>query len=289
MATIPNSTELIYLTYEASDGGKNYLSHDESFKNTDLPILDVLITHEESEKMLIHSPDGATEAAPAYGQDRRFTVFAQGAMIYGKYSDYMRKHGCACCALTTMLRAYSNKYCELSPEETLAIVEKTHVPRMSWYINYLRPMLLQMPIMLYGISRILESEGIANRYIRCFTDDEAVKEIKKHLLSGRPVIVKTSRKRRDNSKIADRRDTKYAGTNHTQILLGMTRAGKVIYADSAKRSWSGDRQRLKETELEDMINYMFPQQIKSNANYYWGRKRTGGYILIDVPLIEIPR
>ena len=106
-------------------------------------------------------------------------------------------------------------------------------------------------------------------YIRCGED-------------GKPVIIETSRMRRHNGKIADRRDNKYTGSNHTQILLGMTPAGKVIFADSADRKWSGSRQRLKEADLEDMIDYMFPQKFTSDTHKYFPcRSGTGGYILVD--------
>lgn len=258
----------VRLTSERDASGEVYLKYDETFENTDVPELNVLICDAEGDSA------GGSHA-------RELTVFFQKAMAYGKYSAYMSKHGCACCALTTMLRGFSERYRGLRPEDTLAKVEKSHLSKVERFINYMRPMLLQMPVTLNAISKILTAEGIANRYIKSFSDREAVAEIETHLLSGRPVMIETSRKRRENGKIVDRNDNKYAGTNHTQILLGMTRDGKAVYADSADRSWTGSRQRLKEADLDDMINYMFPQQRPSNVNYYWGRKRTGGYILID--------
>ena len=269
-----------YLKLETSDSGETYISYDDSFEDTDVPELKVLIEKTRSAANG-ESADEATGDTGSASDPREFRVFYQKAMAYGDLGEYMSKHGCASCAFTTVLRAFSDKYKDLRPDDIVKKIEPSYIKKAEWLFNYKRPMLLQMPITLCGISKILNAEGIANRYIKSFDDDAAVAEITEHLLKGRPVMVETSRKRREGGKIVARNDKKYAGTNHTQVLLGVTRAGKVIYADSAGRPWAGSRQRLKETDLSDMINYMFPQQVKSEANYYIGRKRTGGYILID--------
>lgn len=266
------------LELETDASGKTYISYDDSFEDTDVPELRVLIARRQDK-----APKESAEPGDADGSSdaREFMVFYQKAMAYGDLGEYMSKHGCASCAFTTVLRAFSDKHKDLRPDDIVKKIEPTYFKRAEWLFNYKRPMLLQMPVTLCGISKILRAEGIANRYIKSFEDDAAVAEITEHLLSGRPVMVETSRKRREGGKIVARNDKKYAGTNHTQVLLGVTREGKVVYADSAGRPWAGSRQRLKETDLSDMINYMFPQQVPSNANYYIGRKRTGGYILID--------
>lgn len=269
-----------YLKLETSDSGETYISYDDSFEDTDVPELRVLIA-KSGAATNGGSADETIGDAGSTSDPREFRVFYQKAMAYGDLGEYMSKHGCASCAFTTVLRAFSDKHKGLRPDDIVKKIEPSYIKKAEWLFNYKRPMLLQMPITLCCISKILNAEGIANRYIKSFDDDAAVAEITEHLLKGRPVMVETSRKRREGGKIVARSDKKYAGTNHTQVLLGVTRAGKVIYADSAGRPWAGSRQRLKETELSDMINYMFPQQVKSEANYYIGRKRTGGYILID--------
>lgn len=268
------------LELETDASGKTYISHDETFEDTDVPELKVLIAKHPAEANS-KSASEATADADSTSDPREFRVFYQKAMAYGDLGEYMSKHGCASCALTTVLRAFSSKHNGLRPDDIVKTVEPSHFKKAEWLFNYKRPMLLQMPVTLCGISKILKAEGIVNRYVKSFEDDAAVKEITAHLLKGKPVMIETSRKKREGGKIVARNDKKYAGTNHTQVLLGVTREGKVIYADSAGRPWAGSRQRLKETELSDMINYMFPQQVKSEANYYIGRKRTGGYILID--------
>ena len=47
---------------------------------------------------------------------RTFRVFQQKAGTYGAYSDYMTRHGCACCSLTTLLAAYVPRYRALRPD-----------------------------------------------------------------------------------------------------------------------------------------------------------------------------
>lgn len=271
---------IIYLEQQVSNAGEVRLVYDATFENTDVNEQIVVIRRSSD----THSSD-ALAVDPASDSVRVLTVFYQKAMDYGKYSMYVSKHGCAVCSLTTMLRGWSDKYRDLRPDETITRVEKTHFSKLAWYANYLRPMPVMMPVSLYGISCILSSEGIPNRYVRSFTDNEAAAEIKSHLLSGKPVIIETSRMRRHAGKIADRRDNKYTGSNHTQILLGMTPAGKVVFADSADRKWSGSRQRLKEAPLEDMIDYMFPQKFSFDTHKYFPcRSGTGGYILVDALL-----
>ena len=274
----------VYITKKLTGTGSYILETDASFENTDLEVLDVVITEvgigsgSESGSVPENVSGGGSGS-------RRFRVYYQTAPNYGKYSEYMKRHGCACCSLTTVLTGYSDKYSELRPEETADTVEKTHFTKSAWTLNYKKPMAFQMPVSLFGISTILAAEGIPNHYIGAFTDQAAIEEIRAHLLSGRPVIVETSRMRRENGRITDRNDKKYAGSYHTQILLGMTEERKVIFTDSANRSWSGTCQRLKETDLEDIIQYMFPQKNTSDTHpYFPGRSGTGGYILIDVEL-----
>ncbi|MBQ1407875.1 MAG: hypothetical protein IIY88_07055 [Eubacterium sp.] len=261
-------TKTVYITKKLTETGDYILETDASFENTDLDVIDVVITGESN------SPDL-----------RRFRVYYQTAPNYGRYSEYMKRHGCACCSLTTALTGYSDKYRELKPEQTVDIVEAGHFAKASYMLNYKKPMMLQMPVSLYGISRILALEGIRNRYVGDFSDKAASADIRTHLLSGMPVIVETSRMRRENGIVVDKNDKKYAGSYHTQILLGMTEAGKVIFTDSANRVWSGTRQRLKMSELDDIIKYMFPQKNTDDAHPYFShRSNTGGYILIDEAL-----
>lgn len=59
---------------------------------------------------------------------RIYPVFQQKAGIYGKYSEYMTRHGCACCSLTTVLAAFVDRYRELTPDRTISEAERKHFP-----------------------------------------------------------------------------------------------------------------------------------------------------------------
>ena len=214
---------------------------------------------------------------------RTFRVFQQKAGTYGAYSDYMTRHGCACCSLTTLLAAYVPRYRALRPDETIARVEREHFDERVWKKNYGKHIARQMPVSLYGISRILTDCGVSHRYVGDFKDEDAVNEIRAHLRSGRPVVVETSRMKRQNGRIVRWFDKKFAGSYHTMILLGEDENGHFIFTDSATREWSGDWQRLKKAEPGDILSYMFPQKNIEDSHVYFSRRRnTGGYILMDV-------
>lgn len=59
---------------------------------------------------------------------RIYPVFQQKAGIYEDYSEYMTRHGCACCSLTTALAAFVEKYADLKPNGTISEVERKHFP-----------------------------------------------------------------------------------------------------------------------------------------------------------------
>lgn len=217
-----------------------------------------------------------------FGNQRIYPIFQQKAYQYGEYSEYMKRHGCACCSLTTLLAAYRPECSSLRPEQTIAKVERKYFSETDWERNYKKHIARQMPVSLYGISRILTQYEIAHRYIGSFNEKHALEDIKRHLFSGRPVVVETSRIKRKNGRIIKLSDKRFAGSYHTMILLGMNREGQVIFTDSATREWAGKRQRLKWAELDDMLSYMFPQKCTKDTHVYFSRrKNTGGYILLD--------
>ena len=215
-------------------------------------------------------------------ENRIFRVFQQKAGTYGAYSEYMTRHGCACCSLTTILAAYVPEYRSLRPDETIARVEREILGEEAWRRNYSRHIARQMPVSLYGISRILAAYHIPHRYVGSFSDEQALREILSHLYSGRPVVVETSRMKRQNGRIVRWFDKRFAGSYHTMILLGVDGQGQVLFTDSATREWSGRWQRLKRAAPDDLLAYMFPQKNTGDTHVYFSRrKNTGGYILLD--------
>ena len=150
---------------------------------------------------------------------RIYPVFQQKAGIYGDYSEYMTRHGCACCSLTTALAAFVEKYADLKPNGTISEVERKHFPEEVYTENYGKVMARQMPVSLYGISLILQEEGVSCEYIGDFEDKAAEKQMMEHLYKGKPVIIETSRMRRKGKRIVHFFDKKYAGSYHTMILF----------------------------------------------------------------------
>lgn len=260
----------ILLLRQTMGDGQKYLVTKQIFGRLDGEELQVIIQEEEGE-------DEKT-----FG--RIFSVFQQKAETYEKYNSYMTRHGCACCSLTTILSAYAPDCRSLRPEQTIAEIEKQAFPE-EWKKNYSKHIARQMPISLYGISKILEQYQISHRYIGDFEDQKAVEQIKSHLLSGKVVIIETSRMKRKNGRIVKWFDRRFAGSYHTMVLLGIDRnhQNQIIFTDSATRKWAGERQRLKWAELSDLISYMFPQKKTEDTHVYFSRrKNTGGFLLVDV-------
>ena len=101
--------ECIHLNFLTDNKGKKFLSP--SLPNSDLngKILKVIIS------------DGSTK--------RVYPVFQQKAGVYGEASEYILRHGCACCSLTTALAAFVEKYAKLTPDQTVYEIEKKHFPK----------------------------------------------------------------------------------------------------------------------------------------------------------------
>ena len=253
--------DCIHLGFTRDKAGRKYLSPILPQDGLNEKTLDVVITDGDFQKT--------------------YPVFQQKAGIYGDYSEYMTKHGCACCSLTTALAAFVEKYVDLKPDGTISEVERKHFPEEVYKENYGKVMARQMPVSLYGISVILKKEGVPCEYIGSFEDKAAEKQIMGHLYKGKPVIIETSRMRRKGRRIVRFFDKKYAGSYHTIILLGIDEEGEVVFIDSATRDWAGEQQRLKRAELSELISYMFPQKNVGDTHLYFSRKKnTGGYILI---------
>lgn len=253
--------EYIHLNLQTDSEGKKFLS----------PVLPESGLNEKRLEVEITSEDSV----------RIYPVFQQKAGIYGEYSEYMTRHGCACCSLTTALAAFVDRYRKLTPDKTISEVERKHFPEKVYTKNYGKTMARQMPVSLYGISVILKKEGVSCKYVGDFEDAAAQKQIMEHLYKGKPVVIETSRMRRKGKRIVRFFDKKYAGSYHTMILLGVDEEGQVVFTDSATRDWAGEVQRLKRAALPELISYMFPQKNVNDTHLYFsGKKNTGGYILI---------
>ena len=210
---------------------------------------------------------------------RSYRIFAQVSNTYKKNS-FIAQHGCAVCSLTTVLSGYSKKYRNYTPAKTSKILEKRVFGTKRWKANYRKSLAAQRPVSLYGVSKVLSYCNISNRYIRFFKDKNAVKQIERHLKTGNPVIIEVNNRKQKNGKFGAY-DKKWSSSKHTMVLLGMTNTGRVIVADSATRSWSGERQRVKFTTMNRLVKYMIPCKRVSTSVYYKNVSSAGGYILVN--------
>lgn len=224
-----------------------------------------------------------TVTVEGYPNPRTYTIFGQGysANKSSVYPSYISGHGCAACAVTTVLTGYTGQL--LTPAYMIEAIEK-NLFGTEYLANYVgtngnKPK--NMPISLYGISRVLSAYGINNEYVRNFNDVQAFTEITQHLQMGNPVVIIV----KDKNRSTNQKDTTWAssGSKHTMVLLGLTDTGMAIVADSADRATTfGNYARIKYTSLINMIPYMFSStNVTSTSAYYTTESACGGYILVN--------
>ena len=210
------------------------------------------------------------------------TFIIQAQSGFGiRVKSFIHQHGCAVSALTTVLRAYNKKYANVSRQYVYKKLEKRVFGKKKWSANYSKSSGSQRPVSLYGISKVLKKCGVKNKYIRSFSNKKAVKKIEKHLKKGNVVIIETNNHKQDDGDFHKKYTSRWAGSKHTMVLLGMTDNGMVIVADSAYRPWSGPDQRIKYARMEQLVRYMIPCKKHSKNCYFRSISDSGGYILVN--------
>lgn len=229
-----------------------------------------------------------------YPESRTYTIYKQSAdanKTDGKgivERSYLPNHGCAACALTTVFSGF--KGMKSGPAFTIETLEPRVFGTTVWKANYTKASSKQMPVSLYGISKALSRYGIKNRYVKTIgapeetsmakANAQAVQEIEAHLKTGNPVVIVVA----NYNRTTKQKDTKWANSYHTMVLLGMTDTGKAIVADSADRSDAvfGDKKRVKYATVKSLVPYMFSCTVFTGKSVYWGGKSTsGGYLLVN--------
>lgn len=199
---------------------------------------------------------------------RTYTVYRQGGTNETDlYPPYIAGHGCATCSAASIIGAYTGR--KLEPAQLVESVEKEVFGQEKWEKNYSKKFEKQMPLSLYGVSRLLDYYGVAHKYVRSFEDQEAVREITDHLKAGKPVIVLFSS--------INRNEKKHKGSvgYHTITFLGLTDEEEVIIGEP------GGSGRIRFSTVDQMIPLLFPcKDEESEACYFSGRKKSGGYILV---------
>lgn len=211
---------------------------------------------------------------------RKYTIFGQHKNPWKK-TKYLDMHGCAVSSLTAVLSAYSKKYRNYTPVQVKNIVEKKALGTAAWKRNYSKPVLRQMPISMYGISKVLNYAGIKTKYVRTFTNKKAEKQILKHLKTGNAVVIEANNRTQINGRFSARTTRRWALGKHTMVLLGLTDDGRVIVADSAQRTWSKKKQRIKYTTVKEIVKYLIPCKSSARTYYFSSTAASGGYVLVN--------
>lgn len=216
-----------------------------------------------------------------------FTVYKQAARTYGEFSEFLAKHGCANCNLTNMLKAYAPGYAEATPDSVIAGIERQVAGEEAWTENHVTKALAdQMPVSLYGISRILYAAGVNNIYVQRFdekNDSAAAQDIVAHLKTGNAVVYEV----KDKNRYTGKADGRWTGNFHTLTMLGYFVDGRVMVCDSAGRSWYKPAngyyggQRFKIVDLSDAMSHMFTCTNTPTSIYFKGTTKAGGYIKVN--------
>lgn len=214
------------------------------------------------------------------GKTRSYTVFGQHKNPWKK-TAYLDMHGCAVSSLTCVLSAYSKKYGKYTPVQVKNNLEKKALGTAAWKKNYSKPVLRQMPISVYGISKVLNYAGIKTKYVRTFTNKQAEKQIQKHLQTGNAVVIETNNRTQVNGRFSNKTTGRWALGKHTMVLLGLTDDGRVIVADSAQRTWSKKKQRIKYTTVKEIVKYLIPCKSSARTFYFSSTAASGGYVLVN--------
>lgn len=237
--------------------------------------------------------DRTTVTVSSYPKNRSYTVFYQSAdeNASTEFEKYMPYHGCAACAAATVLTGFKDS--SITPKKVVEKIEKKAFGNTIWESNYSKSLSSQMPMSLYGISRVLSYYGINNQYVRSFTDAagsvsdaQAIAQITNHLKTGNPVVIEVSTVKRGLNSTSGSTDKKWSNSYHTMVLLGITNTGKAIVADSANRTSDaygfGNHQRIKYETVSNLVSYMFSSTNLTSTSCYWnGKGSCGGYILVN--------
>jgi len=125
-------------------------------------------------------------------------------------------------------------------------------------------------------SQILTDMGIQNKRVVRFKKSQAIKEIRAHLLQGKPVIVKVKNRRWHGIRLANQ--------HHALVLVGIKK-GRVYFINTANGilngSTHGSKRRHISISLKQLVNhFMYSSKGNTESAYVGSWKSAGGYILV---------
>ena len=204
------------------------------------------------------------------GKTITYQISDQDKKKFDKNDEYIKLHGCAISCLTSVLNAKVPLLSGSTPDQIIASVERKVLGVSLFEKNYSRPVEKQMPITLYGMTKVFEEYGINHKYVYDFNTSTAVKEIAHNLQKGNPVIICVR-------SSPDKKWTEYA---HIMLLIGLTDDGRAIICDSMNRSWSATDQRIKYEKVDELVKYMKSTKKKPTDLYWSTGSGKDGYILV---------
>lgn len=226
------------------------------------------------------TPDGSMGSLTLYNENGKkisYRLYHQSAHTYGDHSAYLAWHGCAHCSLATVLGAFSSSYADITPDQIINSVEKTVTGTEAWTRHHVtKPAGTAMPLSLSGISAILSYGGVEHDYIRSFQKETAREDILSHLRTGNPVLFEVKKK----SNITGKKDSKWTGSVHTMVFLGVYTNGNILVSDSVNHSWYSGGQRAKIADIDDLMEYMYSCTTFDTKPYFKSISSDGGYMKI---------
>jgi len=203
------------------------------------------------------------------GEKCIYKVYGQKRNDFGMYTEFIAQHGCAVSSLTCVLNMKVPSLASYTPDMTISLVENKVLGEEIYRKNYDRPVEKQMPVSMYGASKILSAFDVDHEYVPSYNEGDAVNEIRDNLEKGNPVII-----------IVGESDGKWSEYSHVMLLIGLNEQGDAIVCDTYDREWAGENQRIKFAHVEELVGYMWSEQ-KEPEGVYWGKSGgISGYILI---------
>ena len=199
-----------------------------------------------------------------------YPISDQDKKEFDKNDEYMKLHGCAISCLTSVLNAKVPILSCSTPNQIIGSVEKKILGSDLFEKNYNRTVEKQMPITLYGMTKVFDEYDIGYKYVYDFSNSTAVKEIISNLQKGNPVIL----------CVRSSPDKKWSEYAHTMLLIGLTEDGRAIICDSVNRGWSGTDQRIKYAKVDELVKYMKSTKKKPTDVYWSTGSGKDGYIVV---------
>lgn len=124
------------------------------------------------------------------------------------------------------------------------------------------------PVGISNQIKILSSVGIGSTWVK--KTEDAYEDIRKHLLTGRPVIVSLSCRNK-----AGTRTNRYTNSGHYSLLIGMRKDGKAYLLDSSAREprW---------VDLKDICQHIPNYDADGSTKQTWVWAGQGGYLKVNI-------